>query len=144
MNGEVGSTASTATRRPAARKAPTSALTVVDYERYQTVQVSPAEAWARLQQDKLHQWMKSTNPQLELPMMGLLNNYDGVVWQVKPMVELLAKPDSRARLVRDATQFALNSKESGIVLDFEEVPERAKRTSAPSSESWRQRCMPWD
>jgi cellulose synthase/poly-beta-1,6-N-acetylglucosamine synthase-like glycosyltransferase/spore germination protein YaaH/peptidoglycan/xylan/chitin deacetylase (PgdA/CDA1 family) len=105
---------------------PDGALTVVDYERYQTVQVSPAEAWARLQQDKLHQWMKSTNPQLELPTMGLLNNYDGVVWQVKPMVELLAKPESRARLARDATQFALNSKESGIVLDFEEVPENSQ------------------
>jgi peptidoglycan-N-acetylglucosamine deacetylase len=105
---------------------PDGSLTVVDYERYQTLQVSPAEAWARLQQDKLHQWMRSTNPQLELPMMGLLNNYDGVVWQVKPMVELLSKQDSRARLVRDATQFALISKESGIVLDFEEVPEKSQ------------------
>jgi len=105
---------------------PDGAITVVDYERYQTVQVSPAEAWSRLQQDKLHQWMKSTTPQLELPMMGLLNNYDGVVWQVKPMTELLAKPDARARLVRDATQFALLSKESGIVLDFEEVPEKSQ------------------
>jgi peptidoglycan-N-acetylglucosamine deacetylase len=57
------------------------AITVVDYERYQTVKCSPAEAIARLSQDKLHQWMRSTNPPVELPMMGMLNNYDGVAWK---------------------------------------------------------------
>src|SRR5215813_7412585 len=67
---------------------PDGAITVVDYERNQTVPVSPVEAFSRLQQDKLHQWMRSTNPPLELPMMGLLNNYDGSVWRVKEMAEL--------------------------------------------------------
>src|SRR3984893_12220775 len=60
---------------------PDGAITVVDYERNQTVQSSPAEAFWRLQQDKLHQWMRSLTPPLELPMMGLLNNYDGAVWR---------------------------------------------------------------
>jgi peptidoglycan-N-acetylglucosamine deacetylase len=106
---------------------PDGAITVVDYERNQTVQVSPAEALSRLQQDKLHQWMRSTTPPLELPMMGLLNNYDGSVWQVKAMTELLANPAARARLARDATQFALISKEAGIVLDFEEVPDKSQK-----------------
>src|SRR5271154_7467309 len=42
------------------------ALTVVDYEVNQTLEVSPAEAIARLKNDKLHQWMHSLNPPLEL------------------------------------------------------------------------------
>ena len=57
------------------------ALTVVDYERNQTVEASPAEILARLKQDKLHQWMHSLNPPVELPMMGVLNNYDGQNWR---------------------------------------------------------------
>src|SRR5215475_2668302 len=101
---------------------PDGALTVVDSERNQTVQVSPAEALSRLQQDKLHQWMRSTNPPLELPMMGLLNNYDGSVWRVKEMQELLANPASRTHLIEDATQYAVAARQAGIVVDFEEVP----------------------
>ena len=105
---------------------PDGAITVVDYERNQTVQVSPAEAWSRLQQDKLHQWMRAMNPPLELPMMGLLNNYDGSVWRVKEMVQMLANPASRERLVADVTQYALLSKQAGIVVDFEEVPDASQ------------------
>ena len=102
---------------------PDGAITVVDYERNQTVQASPAEALSRLQQDKLHQWMRAMNPPLELPMMGLLNNYDGVVWRVKEMAELLANPAARSRLISDVTQYAVAAKQAGIVVDFEEVPD---------------------
>jgi cellulose synthase/poly-beta-1,6-N-acetylglucosamine synthase-like glycosyltransferase/spore germination protein YaaH/peptidoglycan/xylan/chitin deacetylase (PgdA/CDA1 family) len=105
---------------------PDGAITVVDYERNQTVQVSPAEALSRLQQDKLHQWMRAMNPPLELPMMGLLNNYDGTVWRVREMVELLANPASRSRLVRDVAQYAVMGKQAGIVVDFEEVPDKSQ------------------
>jgi peptidoglycan-N-acetylglucosamine deacetylase len=105
---------------------PDGAITVVDYERNQTVQASPAEALSRLQQDKLHQWMRSLNPPLELPMMGLLNNYDGAVWKVKEMAELLANPASRNRLISDVTQYAVAAKQAGIVVDFEEVPEESQ------------------
>src|SRR5258708_1710705 len=55
------------------------AITVVDYERNQTVKASPGEAISRLQQDKLHQWMRLLNPPVELPMMGLLEYYDGQI-----------------------------------------------------------------
>jgi cellulose synthase/poly-beta-1,6-N-acetylglucosamine synthase-like glycosyltransferase/spore germination protein YaaH/peptidoglycan/xylan/chitin deacetylase (PgdA/CDA1 family) len=105
---------------------PDGAITVVDYERNQTVQASPAEAISRLQQDKLHQWMRSMNPPLELPMMGLLNNYDGTVWRVKEMAELLANPAARNRLISDATQYAVAAKQAGIVVDFEEVPDASQ------------------
>jgi len=102
------------------------AITVVDYERNQTVKASPGEAIARLQQDKLHQWMRSLNPPVELPMMGLLNNYDGTVWRVKEMAELLANPDARSRLISDVTQYAVAAKQAGIVVDFEEVPDASQ------------------
>src|ERR1700756_846073 len=64
---------------------PDGAMTIVDYQRNQqlVVKASPAEAIARLNQDQLHRWIRSVNPQPELPMMGLLNNYDGTVWRVK-------------------------------------------------------------
>ena len=105
---------------------PDGAITVVDYERNQTVKASPGEALSRLQQDKLHQWMRSLNPPVELPMMGLLNNYDGLVWRVKEMAELLANPAARSRLISDATQYAVAAKQAGIVVDFEEVPDASQ------------------
>ena len=105
---------------------PDGALTVVDYEVNETVKASPAEAITRLKQDKLHQWMRSTNPATELPIMGLLNNYNGVVWKSKELAELLAIPASRKRLVSDATEFAVEAKEVGIVVDFEEIPEKSQ------------------
>jgi len=105
---------------------PNGAITVVDYERNQTVQASPAEVISRLQQDKLHQWMRSLNPPVELPMMGLLNNYDGTVWRVKEMAELLANPAARSRLISDVTQYAVAAKQAGIVVDFEEVPDASQ------------------
>jgi cellulose synthase/poly-beta-1,6-N-acetylglucosamine synthase-like glycosyltransferase/spore germination protein YaaH/peptidoglycan/xylan/chitin deacetylase (PgdA/CDA1 family) len=102
------------------------AITVVDYERNQTVKASPAEALSRLQQDKLHQWMRSLNPPTELPMMGLLNNYDGAVWRVKEMEELLGNQAARGRLISDVTQYAVAAKQAGIVVDFEEVPDASQ------------------
>src|SRR5437660_7207180 len=70
---------------------PDGAMTVVDYDPngQKVVQASPAEAVAILKQDKLHQWMKGLSPPLELPTMGLLNNYDGSAWHIKEMAEML-------------------------------------------------------
>ena len=103
---------------------PDGAMTIVDYQRNQqlVVKASPAEAIARLNQDQLHRWMRSVNPPLELPMMGLLNNYDGTVWRVKELTELLANPAARHRLVNDVVTYAVLAKQEGIVVDFEEVP----------------------
>jgi cellulose synthase/poly-beta-1,6-N-acetylglucosamine synthase-like glycosyltransferase/peptidoglycan/xylan/chitin deacetylase (PgdA/CDA1 family) len=102
---------------------PDGAITVVDYVRgSEKVKVSPAEAITRLKQDKLHQWMRALNPPIELPMMGLLNNYDGTVWRVKEMEEMLANPTARQHLVADVVEYAVEAHQSGIVVDFEEVP----------------------
>jgi len=101
---------------------PDGAITVVDYERHQTVKATPSEAIERLSQDQLHRWMRSMNPPVELPMMGMLNNYDGVAWKITEMAKMLANPTARQRLVGDVVKYAVDSKQSGIVLDFEEVP----------------------
>ena len=98
------------------------ALTVVDYERNQTLEASPKEILSRLSQDKLHQWMRSLNPPVELPMMGVLNNYDGVNWRVEELAGMLANAEARHRLVKDTVEYATLAKQSGIVVDFEEVP----------------------
>src|SRR5260370_22081176 len=100
------------------------ALTIVDYERGQnTARATPAEAISILKEDKLHQWMKSLNPPVELPMMSLVNNYDGVEWRIKEMAQMLASSASRQNLVRNVVEYAVESRQAGIVVDFEEVPD---------------------
>ncbi len=102
------------------------AITIVDYERGQrTAKATPAEAVAILKDDKLHQWMKLAN--VELPMMGLLNNYDGVSWRIKEMAEMFASPAARHNLSRDLVEFAVQSHEAGLVVDFEEVPDDSQK-----------------
>jgi cellulose synthase/poly-beta-1,6-N-acetylglucosamine synthase-like glycosyltransferase/peptidoglycan/xylan/chitin deacetylase (PgdA/CDA1 family)/spore germination protein YaaH len=104
---------------------PDGAVTVVDYENGQNVtKATPDQAIAILKEDKLHQWMKSVN--VELPMMGLVNNYDGVNWRIKEMAEMLASATARHRLERDLAEYAAKSHESGIVVDFEEVPDESQ------------------
>jgi len=103
---------------------PDGGLTIVDYERYQTVRASPAEAISIIREDKLHQWMRSAN--VELPIMGMLNNYDGQNWRVREMAQMLANSTARASLVRDTVQYAIEAREAGIVVDFERCRRRAK------------------
>jgi cellulose synthase/poly-beta-1,6-N-acetylglucosamine synthase-like glycosyltransferase/peptidoglycan/xylan/chitin deacetylase (PgdA/CDA1 family)/spore germination protein YaaH len=105
---------------------PDGALTVVDYERYlsvghpETVKAAPIEVVARLKEDKLHRWMKSEK--VELPIMGMLNNYDGFVWRTKEMAQLLGSATARHNLARDVAEYAVQAHEAGIVVDFEDIP----------------------
>jgi len=104
---------------------PDGALTIVDYTNNQTrpVKATPAEAIALLRRDELHTWMRSLNPPVELPTMGLLDNYDGAAWRINEMVALLANPAARHFLVQNVTQYAVQAHQAGIVVDFEEVPD---------------------
>jgi hypothetical protein len=65
--------------------------------------------------------MRSAN--VELPVMGLLDNYDGVNWRIKEMAAMLGSKTARHNLVRDVVDFAVGAHEAGIVVDFEEVPD---------------------
>ena len=104
---------------------PDGALTIVDYTNNQTrpVKATPAEAISLLRRDELHTWMRSLNPPVELPTMGMLDNYDGSVWRINEMVALLANPAARHFLVQNVTQYAVQAHQAGIVVDFEEVPD---------------------
>ena len=109
---------------------PDGGLTVVDYERNQVFAASPEEALALLSGDKLHQWIRQQRaalPGFELPMMGLVNNYDGTVWRVEELAALLGNPEARHRLIRDLTEYAVRARQAGIVVDFEEVPGPSQR-----------------
>ena len=103
---------------------PDGALTVVDYERYETVKATPEEAIARLREDKLHQWMRSVN--VDLPMMGMVNNYDGATWRVQEMADLFADPQATAKLIEHLVQYAQLAHQAGLVVDFEQVPDSSQ------------------
>jgi cellulose synthase/poly-beta-1,6-N-acetylglucosamine synthase-like glycosyltransferase/peptidoglycan/xylan/chitin deacetylase (PgdA/CDA1 family)/spore germination protein YaaH len=103
---------------------PDGALTIVDYERYQTVKTSPTEANALLRDDKLHRWMKSAN--VELPIMAQLNNYNGTTWRVNELAQMLADEDARRNLIEDVVEYAVQAHQVGIVVDFEGVPDKSQ------------------
>jgi cellulose synthase/poly-beta-1,6-N-acetylglucosamine synthase-like glycosyltransferase/peptidoglycan/xylan/chitin deacetylase (PgdA/CDA1 family)/spore germination protein YaaH len=69
---------------------------------------------------KLLAWLQTSG--VELPTMALVNNYDGVVWRIRELAALLARPESRQRLVSELTRFATDTRQAGLAVDFEEVP----------------------
>jgi peptidoglycan-N-acetylglucosamine deacetylase len=102
-------------------------LTFVDYEHGQTsVKGTPTEGLALLKEDKLHLWMKSLNPPVELPMMALLNNYDGTAWRIEEMVKMLEDTTARQNLVRGVVEFVKESHEAGVVVDFVDIPDTSQ------------------
>ena len=82
------------------------------------MKATPAEAISLLKDDKLHRWMKIGN--VELPIMGMLNNYDGQVWRINEMAAAAGESrDARHLLIRDVIEYAVEAHQSGIVVDFE-------------------------
>ncbi|HEV2489662.1 MAG TPA: polysaccharide deacetylase family protein, partial [Candidatus Acidoferrales bacterium] len=75
--------------------------------------------------EKLEAWLKTLT--VEMPMMPLLNNYDGNTWQVEPMAQMLANPNSRQQLTASLTTYAELHKVAGIAVDFEEVPDESQK-----------------
>jgi peptidoglycan-N-acetylglucosamine deacetylase len=76
------------------------------------------------QNTKLNAWMKSMQATtgLELPVMPMVNNYNGKDWAIKDMAAMLARPASRERLTKELTDFATQQHHPGVVVDFEQVP----------------------
>jgi cellulose synthase/poly-beta-1,6-N-acetylglucosamine synthase-like glycosyltransferase/peptidoglycan/xylan/chitin deacetylase (PgdA/CDA1 family)/spore germination protein YaaH len=73
---------------------------------------------------KLSSWIKNSG--IELPVMSLVNNYDGRNWRIPEMAQMLARPDSRQRLASALVNYALTQRQPGIVVDFEEVPDSSQ------------------
>ncbi|MGH9683802.1 MAG: glycosyltransferase [Candidatus Acidiferrales bacterium] len=87
-----------------------------------------ADGHVNVDQDpKLVSWLRTSGVDQQLPMMSMVNNYDGKDWLVKEMAEMLAHPASRARLSKELTAFAMSQHEPGIVVDFEQMPESSQQ-----------------
>ena len=76
------------------------------------------------QDPKLVSWMQTS--QVELPIMAMVNNYDGKDWLIKEMAEMLANPAARQKLAKSLTAFANAQHDPGIVVDFEQVPDSSQ------------------
>jgi poly-beta-1,6 N-acetyl-D-glucosamine synthase len=70
---------------------------------------------------KLAAWFESTGT--ELPVMGLMNNSDGTVFQSDKLAVVLTTPAARQRLIQTAVLYTQAQKQAGIVLDFESIPD---------------------
>jgi cellulose synthase/poly-beta-1,6-N-acetylglucosamine synthase-like glycosyltransferase/spore germination protein YaaH/peptidoglycan/xylan/chitin deacetylase (PgdA/CDA1 family) len=80
------------------------------------------------QDSKLVSWMQTS--QVELPIMAMVNNYDGKDWLIKEMTEMLANPAARQKLSKSLTAFANAQHDPGIVVDFELVPDSSQEDFA--------------
>jgi cellulose synthase/poly-beta-1,6-N-acetylglucosamine synthase-like glycosyltransferase/spore germination protein YaaH/peptidoglycan/xylan/chitin deacetylase (PgdA/CDA1 family) len=76
------------------------------------------------QDPKLPAWMQSSG--IELPVMSMVNNYDGKTWVTKEMAEMLASPVAREHLSKSLANFATSQHQAGIVVDFELVPQASQ------------------
>jgi peptidoglycan-N-acetylglucosamine deacetylase len=72
---------------------------------------------------KLAAWMEAREATLELPVMGLMNNSDGTIWQNDKLTTMMGTPAARQALIRTAVLYTESQKQSGIVLDFENIPD---------------------
>ena len=66
---------------------------------------------------KLQQWLQSSG--VELPMMPMVNNYDGKTWNVKELAQMLAHPEAREKLSKSLADYAVQKHHAGVVVDFE-------------------------
>src|ERR1700683_2148917 len=91
----------------------------------EALHASSADGRLDIEQDpKLLSWMQTGT--IELPIMSMVNNYDGKTWVTKEMAEMLANPAARERLSKSLADFASAQHQSGIVVDFELVPQSSQ------------------
>ncbi|HTZ74903.1 MAG TPA: glycosyltransferase [Candidatus Aquilonibacter sp.] len=65
---------------------------------------------------------------VDLPVMTMVNNYDGVKgWCPPAFLQMLASAGARARLSRELEQYADAEHQPGIVVDFESLPEGSQK-----------------
>jgi len=111
---------------------PDGALTVVDYEHGQNTSKPRRGSYRIAEDDKLHQWMKSFNPPIELPMMVSSTTTTG--WNAHQgngtdAGQSRGAAESGASIV----EYAVESQRPASLLILKKCPTRARLTSAPSS-----------
>jgi cellulose synthase/poly-beta-1,6-N-acetylglucosamine synthase-like glycosyltransferase/spore germination protein YaaH/peptidoglycan/xylan/chitin deacetylase (PgdA/CDA1 family) len=77
---------------------------------------------------KLTEWLQTLHAErgVELPVMSMVNNYDGKQWNVPEMAAMLANPASRQKVSKELENFAAAQREPGIVVDFELMPKSSQ------------------
>ncbi|MGA8407240.1 MAG: glycosyltransferase [Candidatus Acidiferrales bacterium] len=76
------------------------------------------------QDPKLGAWMQQNS--IELPIMSMVNNYDGKEWVTTQMAAMLANPAARERLSKSLADFVTSQHQSGVVVDFELMPQTSQ------------------
>src|SRR5271168_941444 len=71
--------------------------------------------------------LQKRNPPVELPVMSMVNNYDGEKgWCPPEMIQMLASPEARQNLANQLEKFADAEHQPGIVVDFESLPQSSQ------------------
>jgi cellulose synthase/poly-beta-1,6-N-acetylglucosamine synthase-like glycosyltransferase/spore germination protein YaaH/peptidoglycan/xylan/chitin deacetylase (PgdA/CDA1 family) len=73
---------------------------------------------------KIPDWMHTSG--IEIPLMPLLQNSDGVTWHIKELSELLAHPAARAALIASVVHYEVTQHDAGVVVDFEQVADESQ------------------
>jgi cellulose synthase/poly-beta-1,6-N-acetylglucosamine synthase-like glycosyltransferase/spore germination protein YaaH/peptidoglycan/xylan/chitin deacetylase (PgdA/CDA1 family) len=79
---------------------------------------------------KLEAWLQTLQqqkPPRTIPIMPLMNNSDGTNWLTDEMAALLKTKGARQSLTEHAVQYLKQNHYSGLVVDFEEVPEKSQK-----------------
>jgi cellulose synthase/poly-beta-1,6-N-acetylglucosamine synthase-like glycosyltransferase/peptidoglycan/xylan/chitin deacetylase (PgdA/CDA1 family)/spore germination protein YaaH len=63
---------------------------------------------------------------LRVPIMPVIDDFDGTSWRGAEVGQLVARPESRHTLVLDLERYAADHRSAGLVLDLEEVPAAAQ------------------
>src|SRR5271169_4382219 len=79
----------------------------------EALHASSADGRLDIEQDpKLLTWIQTNT--IELPVMSMVNNYDGKTWVTKEMAEMLANPAARERLSKSLADFASAQQPAGF------------------------------
>ena len=79
---------------------------------------------------KLAAWeqtLQQQTPPIKIPTMPLLNNSDGTNWLTDEMAAMLKSPAARRNLAQQAVQYLTQNHFAGLVVDFEEIPEKSQK-----------------
>jgi peptidoglycan-N-acetylglucosamine deacetylase len=69
------------------------------------------------------QTLQARSPSVELPVMSMVNNYDGKLgWCPPAFLQMLANPAARTNMASQLEEFADAEHQPGIVVDFESLP----------------------
>jgi spore germination protein YaaH len=74
--------------------------------------------------------------------MPLLNNSDGTNWLTDEMAAMLKSPARAQHLAQQAVQYLTQNHFAGLVVDFEEIPEKSQKDFSQFIASLPRTCTP--